>query len=130
VTKGRIVIIDDSDAVLNAARTRLSAAGYEVVATSQTVGVGRHLRGAEIVIIDYHMPGLDGGEVLASLKAASQSAKVPPVFYLYTSDSELEKKSRALGFDGVFNRKGDFEALAQQVDAACRLLKLRALKGS
>jgi two-component system OmpR family response regulator len=126
--KGRILVIDDNEAVLNNVRSTLQMAGYEVVATSKTVGTARHLNDCELVIIDYHMPGLHGGEVLSSLRAAANSAHAKPLFYLYTSDPEIEKAPAELGFDGVFTKKGNRDALLQNVDAAFRLIRLRALQ--
>jgi CheY-like chemotaxis protein len=126
--KGRILVIDDNDAILTSIQTALAAAGYDVVATSQTVGTARHLKECDLVIIDYHMPGLDGREVLQSLKAAAASAGVKPAFYLYTSDAEMEQDPKRLGFDGVFTKKGHREKLVQQVDAALRLIRLRAMQ--
>jgi two-component system, OmpR family, response regulator len=126
--RGRILVIDDNQAVLAAIRTALEAASYEVVTTAQTVGAGRHLKVCDLVIIDYHMPGLDGRAVLESLKSAAASAHTKPAFYLYTSDAEIQQEARRLGFDGAFSKKGNREALVAQVDAAFRMLRLRALQ--
>ncbi|MCA9633348.1 MAG: response regulator [Myxococcales bacterium] len=123
----RILVIDDSQAVLARAQAALNEAGYEVITTSQTVGTARHLRSCQLVIIDYHMPGIDGGEVLSSLRNAAKTAGSTPLFYLYTSDADLVGKGRALGFDGSFTDKGNDEALVSQVNAAFRLIRLRSL---
>jgi two-component system, OmpR family, response regulator len=124
---GRILVIDDSDVVLARVNSELSAAGYEVVATRQTVGAARHLPGCELVILDYHMPGIDGRAVLDSLRAATSSWAKAPFFYLYTSDRAIGPSYRRLGFDGAFSGKGGDATLARQVDAAFRLIRLRAL---
>lgn len=126
--KGRILVIDDNEVVLSSIQATLGAAGYDVVATSRTVGSGRHLKDCDLVILDYHMPGLDGGEVLQSLRAAAASTNAKASFYLYTSDPMMEQKHTQLGFDGVFNKKGNKDALVQQVDAAFRLVRLRAMQ--
>lgn len=121
-------MIDDNEVVLNSIQTALSGAGYEVVATTRTVGTGRYLKDCDLVILDYHMPGLDGREVLQSLRAAAQSAQAKPSFFLYTSDSQMEHKHAELGFDGVFTKKGNKDALLQQVDAAFRLVRLKGMQ--
>ena len=71
--KRRILIIDDSEIVLQRLRSRLIAEGYEVVTMRQPVGAGRHLLQCDLVIIDFYMPGIDGGEVVRSLRAACAS---------------------------------------------------------
>lgn len=123
----RILVIDDSEVVLSRIKAALTAAGFDVTTTTQTVGAARHLRGCDLVIVDYHMPGLDGGAVVASLRAAAQSADRPPGFYIYTTDAVVAANYAALGFDGVFTRKGDLAALPPQVEAAFRLARLRRL---
>jgi CheY-like chemotaxis protein len=121
--KRRILVIDDNETVLSAIVGTLTSAGYDVVATQQTVGVGRHLKDCELVIIDYHMPGFDGRDVVRSLRAAA-SGTATPLFYLYTSDPQMEQKPGDLGFDGAFTRKGQPVYLLQQVDAAFRMMDL------
>ncbi|KYF86938.1 response regulator [Sorangium sp. So ce394] len=124
---GRILVIDDSEIVLMRIRVELSSAGYDVVTTTQLVGTARHLRGCDLVIIDFFMPGLDGGAVLRSLKAAVPATERPPLFYLYTTDAKAGAQYAELGFDGVFGRKGDLLALTPQVEAALRIRKLSGL---
>jgi two-component system, OmpR family, response regulator len=123
VTKGKILVIDDSEVVLGRIRRVLDQAGFEVVTTTQTVGAARHLRGADLVILDYHMPGMTGQAVAESLRAAALAVGMTPDIYLYTSDPMI---SRSLpGFEGCFAKKGDDDALLAQVDAAFRLRRLR-----
>ncbi|XXY46227.1 response regulator [Sorangium sp. So ce269] len=124
---GRILVVDDSEIVLMRIRVELSSAGYDVVTTTQLVGTARHLRGCDLVIVDFFMPGLDGGAVLRSLKAALPAGERPPLFYLYTTDAEAGARYAELGFDGVFGRKGDLLALTPQVQAALRIRKLSGL---
>jgi two-component system, OmpR family, response regulator len=121
-----IVVIDDSEIILERIKTRLEAEGYRVVTTAQTVGAARHLRGANLVILDWHMPGMSGGDVIESLRAATANSPKRPLFYLYTSDPSVAAVAKGAGFDGAFVNKGDDESLAQQVGAAMRIAKLKA----
>jgi two-component system OmpR family response regulator len=124
---GRILVIDDSEIVLMRIRVELSSAGYDVVTTTQLVGMARHLRGCELVVIDFYMPNLDGGTVVTSLKAAMPAGERPPLFYLYTADRAASERYAELGFDGAFGRKGDLLALTPQVQAALRIRKLSGI---
>lgn len=127
--KGKILLIDDSETVLRFAHAKLEEAGYDVITTTQTVGAGRMLRGVDLVVVDYHMPGLDGMAVAQSLRAAARSVGAKPSFYLYTSDPQLLGQAQRLGFDGELTDKADYDALPRQVDAALRLARLRSLRG-
>lgn len=120
-------MIDDSEFVLARVKSVLAAAGYDVQTTTQTVGTGRYLRNCDLVLLDFHMPGIDGGQVLSSLRNAAQSASNPCSFYLFTSDEDVAARFSSLGFDGVIRNKGDLTALLGQVRAAFRMNKLKAL---
>lgn len=121
-----ILVIDDSETLLERIKLRLEKEGYRVVATTQTVGAARHLLVADLVIIDWHMPGITGGDMLASFRAAVSASLLKTLFYLYTSDPQVGERAKGLGFDGTFVNKGDDESLVQQVGAALRIAKLRA----
>jgi DNA-binding NarL/FixJ family response regulator len=121
-----ILVIDDSEIILERIKLRLEAEGYRVITTTQTVGMARHLRECHLVVIDWHMPGISGGEMLASLRAACNSSPVRPLFYLYTSDSNAAVTAKASGFDGHFINKGNDDSLVRQVEAAFRLTKFMA----
>jgi DNA-binding NarL/FixJ family response regulator len=84
---------------------------------------------AELVIVDFHMPSIDGAALLPALKDAA-SSESPCFFYMYTSDPEVARKYDTYGFDGGFLRKGDEKALGPQVEAAFRTIHLRKLAGS
>ena len=124
-SKGTIVIIDDSEIVLEQIRAELEPLGYPIKTTTQTVGTARLLVGADLVILDMHMPGLHGGQVLGNLRAAVESRATPPLFYMYTSDPAEEARYREYGFDGAFTQKGNLGSLARQLGAAMRMLKLK-----
>jgi DNA-binding response OmpR family regulator len=79
------------------------------------------------VIVDYHMPGLNGVTVLESLRSAAVSANATCMFLLYTSDEETSKRYRELGFDGVLTKKGNMPELIRQLGAHLRIVRLRVL---
>jgi two-component system, OmpR family, response regulator len=126
----RILIIDDSPVMLARMRRALASAGYEVFTTTQVVGNGRHLLNCDLIIVDYHMPGLNGAEVVDSMRAVAQTGKHPSAFYVYSSDKNVSAEYARLGFDGAFTSKGDEAHLLRQVSAYFRLAKMRVLRES
>ncbi len=128
VSPGRILVIDDSDLMLQRIGSALTQAGFDVVTTNQTVGAARHLRSCDLVIVDFHMPGLDGATVLTSLKSAAQSSNAQCMFLLYTSDEAMAKRYAEHGFDGALAKKGNIPELVPQVHALLRIVRMRALK--
>ncbi len=125
---GRILVIDDSDLMLQRIDAALTAAGFEVITTNQTVGAARHLRSCDLAIVDFHMPGLDGATVLKSLKNAAASSGAQCMFLLYTSDETMAARFAEHGFDGALSQKGNIAVLVPQVHALLRVMRMRALK--
>lgn len=123
-----MLIIDDSPVILESARRVLEADGYRVTTTTQTVGAARHLVDCDLALIDFHMPGLDGGSVIQSLRSAASGSGRPCLFYLFTSDQNVAKDYARMGFDGSLTGKGDDGALLRGVRAAFRVLQMRAMK--
>jgi two-component system OmpR family response regulator len=127
----RILIIDDSETILEQARMVLTGAGYDVIATSQTVGASRHLAASDLAIIDFHMPGFNGKDMVESMRSSEsiRGTKHRCLLYLYTSDEEAGRSHRLWGFDGCFTEKGDARELLEQVAAVFRLLRMRGIAG-
>jgi two-component system NtrC family sensor kinase len=113
--------------MLTRIRRALELEGYDVTATTRAVGNARHIPTSDLVIIDFHMPGIDGGTVISSLRAAATKREHPCLFYLYTSDPAVQANFQKLGFDGCFTEKGNEESLLRQVRAVFRMLQMRAL---
>lgn len=125
---GNILIVDDSWVVLDKLRGALTAHGYSVRVAAQPGEAVRQMGWAELCVVDFHMPGLDGAKLLPSLRNAAKEGGC--MFYLYTNDIEIGRRYGELGFDGAFLRKGDETALMPQVEAAFRTIKLKKLAGS
>jgi serine/threonine protein kinase len=123
-----VLIIDDSPVILENARRLLEAEGYRVTTTTQTVGAARHLVDCDLALIDFHMPGFNGGAVIQSLRSATTASGRTCLFYLFTSDQDVAKDYARMGFDGSLTGKGDDGALLRGVRAAFRVLQMRAMK--
>src|SRR4051812_36311685 len=106
-----ILLIDDSYLILEQLKNVLTGDGFQVTTATSLGAALKSLISADLVIIDYHMPGTDGGEVLKALRQLQTTRKQACLFYLYTSDPEIARLYRSLGFDGGFLKKGEPLAL-------------------
>ena len=122
---GEIVVVDDSYLILDRIRERLTAEGYNVRTTTGQSAAQKLVEFADLAIIDFHMPGVDGAEMLRSLKTSHPHGRC--LYYLYTSDREVATRYQQLGFDGAFLRKGEEAALVPQVSAVFRTIRMRKL---
>lgn len=87
---GRILVVDDQAANLRVVTALLSRQGYEVVAAS-TGDEALELYAQsppDLILLDVMMPGMDGFEVMAALRADSP-LRVPVVFVTAAHDRDL-----------------------------------------
>jgi CheY-like chemotaxis protein len=114
----RVLIVDDSAAALAAMKKALEGAGYAVKTAKSIDEAVPTIGGAEVVIVDFHMPGQDGGPGLARLKAAANDAgNARAKFYLHTSDPIEGANHGKYGFDGLLLYKGNLPRLVAQIEA-------------
>ncbi len=77
----RILLIDDDVQMLDVIETTLSFYGFKVVCSSYTENifalVNQHQ--PDLVIIDYLMPGINGGEMCAALKRNEATRSLPVI---------------------------------------------------
>ena len=87
-----VLIVDDQAAFRRAAaRVLARLPGFELVGEADTgeasVDVARHLR-PDLVLMDIHLPGIDGTEATRRILAeAGQASRRPVVFLLSTYDA-------------------------------------------
>ncbi len=95
----RILIVDDSATVRQQTSLLLRNAGYEVsMASNGTEGVERAKAGDyELMIVDINMPGMNGIEMIAAVRALPKYASIP-IFVLSTESSkEMAAKGKKAG---------------------------------
>lgn len=85
----KIVVIDDSKVQLRAL-SELMKNQYEVVTASTGRGGIEILKqdGADLVLLDYSMPGLDGKETLKILREHEETKNIPVIFITGDDDKE------------------------------------------
>lgn len=120
----RILCLDDSEAQLDELVGTLRRAGYDAYGALTVDQARARMATADLVIVDFHMPRMNGAEALLLLKAAVP-ADATPLFYLYTTDKDAAVSFKAHGFDGAFTAKGEMDTLLSQVETALRRLKLK-----
>jgi CheY-like chemotaxis protein len=124
-TPTRVVVIDDDEVVLAQMKERFTPLGYDVITTTNPIGCARYLRDGALVLIDYHMPGVDGEFVVQSLRAATKETNIDCTFYLLTSDRDKVAKYKALGFDGAVDKAGTILISQELPTKSAPLLRAR-----
>ena len=100
----RVLVIDDNETNRLIAQELLSAWGFDgVAANSGREGLQKLLRAADLgepfdlVLLDHHMPGMDGAEVVRRIRSAADIRDVPIVLLTSIADDMPAAYFRAIG---------------------------------
>jgi len=123
----RIVVIDDDPVVRRLLRATLPSESFDVLEASEGDAALRLVDGADpsLVVLDWHLPGRTGDEILAESK---RRAPALPVLVL-TAERDPEQRDRAtrLGADVFLTKPFSPSELLEAIE---RLLAERALDQS
>jgi FixJ family two-component response regulator len=91
-----VAVVDDDDAVRDSVRFLLEMADYQVrVYESPSRMLANGWRDLDCLVVDQHMPGMTGLEVLAQMRAAG--ASLPVVLITGSVSPDLERRAAELG---------------------------------
>lgn len=114
--RATVLLVEDHPTMREAVRLVLASEAYEVadVADGAAALAAISAQPPDVVVLDLHMPVMDGAEVLRALRADPVTASLPVI--VITADGE-EGRSAAvrLGADGYVTKPFDPTALLLMV---------------
>lgn len=117
-----VLVIDDEPAILQLLKRVLEAEGYNVhLAIDGISGMAKYAENQpDLVLLDIMMPGLDGYQVLESIR---QDSDVPVVIITGKDDSDSLQKVLALGADGLVQKPFPPREIVGQIQEKMRLIE-------
>jgi len=117
--QNRILIVDDDAANVRFLERLLAHGGYDDVLTAMSgvVALGKATGNQpDLILLDLHMPGVDGYEVLDTLRSSGGAGVYIPIL-VYTADITLEARKRALelGASDFLTKPGDAHEILLRV---------------
>ena len=130
---GNILVVDDDAEILRLIQTFLTEGGHSVETARNgheaLLAISR--RSFDLAILDLRMPGMDGFQLCAQIRAAEQDRRMPILFLTaHYDDAEWSVKARELGADDFVLKPVTRRALQARVGALLRLLQRPADRGS
>ncbi|HEV8357911.1 MAG TPA: sigma-54 dependent transcriptional regulator [Gemmatimonadales bacterium] len=122
----RILVVDDVAAMADQYAydlRRLGGHEVSVAASGEAALDGLDRLGADCVILDLEMPGMDGFEVLRRIRHRGND--VPVIVYTGTGDFDRCAQAIRLGADGFIDKAEPMERVAREVDGAIERHRLR-----
>jgi DNA-binding response OmpR family regulator len=117
----RVLVIDDSEIVLEMASEALIAKGYGVSTAVSARDADRFIYGdsrPDVIIIDVMMPALDGDRKTRMLKDDSATSGIPVLLLSSKSEEELSQLVAESGADGYIRKPFTFRDMLEGVEAA------------
>ena len=116
--KGRILIIDDNDAVRAAHERILSLAGYEVRAAAAPFEGLEATRdwAPDLILLDLIMPTISGFEAAKVFKAKTATRKAALIAFSGTITDDEAERYRRIGFDGILPKPLSNSELVERIE--------------
>src|SRR5262245_46367918 len=112
----RVLVIDDEEEVVNAAKRMLERLGY-TVKTALNGKEGMDLVNearTDIIITDIIMPVMDGYEFFKQLRKEDFTSRIPVI--ILTARTNMEDSFRALGVEGFVTKPFTSENLVEKIE--------------
>lgn len=129
MASGNVLVVDDSAQNLEILSSLLTAHGHQVRVASGGHEALRlvHDSPPDLVLLDLHMPDLNGFEVCRTLRETWDSTRMPVVFLSATNDAENKVKAFQLGAIDFVTKPFHFPEVLARVDTHLEL-KRRTLE--
>ena len=113
----RILVLDDNQDILEIVHETLTYEQFEVKSTSESSEVLPLVESFEpdLVILDYRVAGINGGELCKSIKLHPKFSDVPVIIFSAYISSNYELES--YGCDAIINKPFDLTELVEKVNA-------------
>jgi two-component system, cell cycle response regulator DivK len=117
-----VLIVEDNARNLKLVRDVLGHAGYATLEAGDGeagVELARE-RCPDLILMDVNLPGIDGVEALARLRADPATAQIPVVALTAYAMTDDRARFLAAGFDGYLEKPVNVRELPGQVEALIR----------
>jgi len=112
-----VLIVEDNEKNLKLARDVLQFRGFRTIeASTAEEGIELAIKHKpDLVLMDYQLPGMNGVEALARLRANPSMAVTPVVALTASAMREDRERFLAAGFDGYLTKPIDVREFGNQV---------------
>ncbi len=117
IVRGRVVIVDDDQLFSESVSRNLTDAGYATHTFADGASALEHLgsrTAADVILLDWKMPGMTGIDVLQHLRAAQ--IEIPVIFLTVLSDQVYEEAGLLGGAVDFIEKSRNFSILLRRIE--------------
>ena len=116
--KKELLIVDDDESYLKLIKKWMSEA-HKATAVKSGIQALKYLEGhkPDLVLLDYEMPELNGGDVLQKMREKPETADIPVFFLTGNADDDFITKITELNPDGYLLKTMRRREIAAAVEA-------------
>lgn len=113
----RVLVVDPDEALVNAVTRALAEAGYEPMRARDGLEALTALKKVrpELVITEFVLPRLEGGDLARALKARPETTDIPVIFVSEKTDPEALNEAKSLGAKKFLAKPFDIDFLVKTV---------------
>lgn len=113
----KIMLIDDSSTNNLLYASILSDEGYEVVVCEEAKSALKSIQKEkpDLIILDLMMPGMDGFDLLTTMKTHSELANIPVIMLTANASEESEKRARSMGVKAFISKPAGIKEITDAV---------------
>lgn len=116
----RVLVVDDDESIVELLTLLLQDKGHVVTSATDAMGAVAELRkpvAPDLVLLDVLLPGRNGFDILASIRANERLSKLPVIMVTGMIDSEHVMKGLKLGADGYIFKPFKWPTLYECIQA-------------
>jgi two-component system, cell cycle response regulator DivK len=115
-----ILVVEDNEQNQKLARDVLQVKGYRVlIAESAEAGLPLALeKKPDLVLMDIHLPGMNGIEALARLRAAPATKSIPVLAFTASVMPQDRRQITSAGFDGFLSKPINLKEFLETIAGA------------
>lgn len=123
-TKKKVLVVDDSGAVLRNVKSWLEDRYQVILANSGTMAI-KYLstNRPDLVLLDYEMPVINGKQVLEMIRSESEFSDIPVMFLTSKNDKESIQQVLSLKPEGYILKTTAPEEIVKMVDEFFQKMK-------
>ncbi|MGQ3017833.1 response regulator [Phenylobacterium sp.] len=118
----KVLVVEDSETQALALRGRLEAEGYTVQTVTSAEAALEKLNGPlpDLVVADFHLPGMDGRELSRQLRLNRRTRTLPLLMLTSAREQDLERQGLESGADAYVSKSADIDVMLARLRALLR----------